>query len=265
VKGFGAREILADLMALEANLVPAGQRYRVRTPEERERAFRSAERHSRMVRILRRGLPVFGVVVLAAYFISTRLNVTVGDVTASIDGMQISDGNLRMLNPTLKGADKKNGKYVVNAEYADQDIKNPKIVKLHAIKADLSTASGGWSRMEAVRGVFDTQAERLLLKEHITLATSGGVTGELRDASLDMKTQTLRSHQPVSFVLSNGTVKANALTFRSQENELVFRGNVTVHLDKRQGDGKPQPNGTAQPVKQQGPAEAGDAQMVSPQ
>lgn len=252
-------------MALEANLVPAGQRYRIRTPEERERAFLSAGRHSRLVRILRRALPVFGVAVLAAYFISTRLNVSVGDVTASIDGMQIADGNLRMLNPTLKGADKKNGKYVVKAEYADQDIKNPKIVKLHAVKADLSTASGGWSRMEAARGVFDTQAERLLLKEHITVATSGGVTGELKDASLDMKTQTLRSHRPVSFVLSNGTVKANALTFRSQESELVFRGNVAVHLDKRKGDGKPQPKGTPQPVKQQGPAEVGDAQMVSPQ
>jgi len=217
-------------MALEANLVPAGRRYRVRTPDERERAFLSAERHSRVVRILRRVLPALAIVVLAAYFISTRLNVSVGDVTASIDGMQITDGNLRMLNPTLKGADKKNGKYVVNAEYADQDVKNPKIVKLHTIKADLSTASGGWSRMKAVRGVFDTQAERLVMYDRITLATSGGVTGELKSASVDMKTHTMRSHRPVSFVLSNGTVRANALTLRSSEDTLIFRGNVAVKL-----------------------------------
>jgi lipopolysaccharide export system protein LptC len=252
-------------MALEANLVPAERRYRVRTPEERERAFLSAERHSRAVRILRRVLPVFALGVLAAYFISTRLNVAVGDVTASIDGMQVTDGNLRMLNPTLKGADKKNGKYVVNAEYADQDVKNPKIVKLHAIKADLSTASGGWSRMKAVRGVFDTQAERLVMYDRITLATSGGVTGELKSASVDMKTQTLRSHRPVSFVLSNGTVRANALTLRSRDNTLVFRGKVAVHLVKGQGNGKPQPNSAPQPVKQQGPAEIGGVQMMGPQ
>lgn len=252
-------------MALEANLVPAGRRYRVRTPDERERAFLSAERHSRVVRILRRVLPALAIVVLAAYFISTRLNVSVGDVTASIDGMQITDGNLRMLNPTLKGADKKNGKYVVNAEYADQDVKNPKIVKLHAIKADLSTASGGWSRMKAVRGVFDTQAERLVMHDHITLSTSGGVTGELKSASVDMTTQTLRSHRPVSFLLSNGTVRANALTFRSKENTLVFRGKVAVHLDKTKGDGKPQPNGAPQAAKQQAPAEIGGVQTVSPQ
>jgi lipopolysaccharide export system protein LptC len=217
-------------MALEANLVPAGRRYRVRTPEERQRAFLSAERHSRVVRILRRVLPTLAVVVLAAYFISTRLNVSVGNVTASVDGMQIKDGNLRMLNPTLKGADKKNGKYVVNAEYADQDVKNPSIVKLHAINADVSNPSGGWSKIQAARGVFDTKAERLVLQDHVTVATSGGVTGELKSASIDMKTHTMRSHRPVSFVLSNGTVRANALTLRSSEDTLIFRGNVAVKL-----------------------------------
>jgi lipopolysaccharide export system protein LptC len=253
-------------MAFEANLVPAGQRYRVRTAEERERAFLSAARHSRVVRVLRKSLPVVAVLVLATYFISTRLNVTVGDVTASIDGMEVADGNLRMLNPTMKGADKKNGKYVVSADHADQDIKNPKIVKLHAIKADVSNPSGGWSRMQAVRGIFYTQAERLVMQDRITLATSAGVTGELKHATLDMKTQTLRSHQPVFFELSNGTVRANALTLRSSEKILVFRGKVAVHLikPKKAGDGKPPAAGTPQQLQAPAPAAAGDAQRVSP-
>ncbi len=254
-------------MVADANLLHSGSRYRVRTPEERARAFVSAGRHSRMVRILRKGLPAFGLLVLAAYFISTRLNITVGDVTASIDGMDIVDGNLRMLNPTLEGTDKKNGKYVVRAEYADQDIKNPEIIKLHAIKADLSSAGGGWSRMAAVRGVFNTKAERLVMQDRITVATSSGVTGELKHASLDMDSQTLRSHQPVSFNLSNGTVKANALTFRSQDHILIFRGKVAVHLIKKpkEGDGTPQPAQAPQAVKELVPAQSGEANMVSPQ
>ena len=57
-----------------------------------------------------------------------------------------------------------------------------------------------------------------------TVATSTGVTGELSYATLDMATQTLRSHNPVQFDLPNGTVRANALTFRSKESILVFRG-----------------------------------------
>ncbi|HUU66845.1 MAG TPA: LPS export ABC transporter periplasmic protein LptC [Methyloceanibacter sp.] len=259
-------------MVVDANLLDTGPRYRVRTPEERERAFVSAGRHSRMVRILRKTLPVAGLLVLAAYFVSTRMSVTVGDVTASIDGMEIADGNLRMLNPTLEGTDKKNGKYVVRAAHADQDIKSPEIIKLHAIKADLSSASGGWSRMEAVRGVFNSKAERLVMQDRITLATSSGVTGELKHASLEMDTQTLRSHQPVSFDLSNGTVTANALTFRSQDHILIFRGEVAVHLVKKpkESDGTPQPAQApqavqGQPVPGSVPVQTGDAKMVSPQ
>ena len=254
-------------MAFGADLVSAGHHHRARTAQERARAFQSAARHSRMVRILRRALPIIAIVVMAAYFVSTRLNVTVGEMTASIDGMEIADGNLRMLNPTLRGADKRNGKYVVNAEYADQDIKNPKIIKLHAIKADLATASGGWSRMKAVRGIFDSQDERLVMQDRITIVTSSGVTGELKRATLDMKNQTLRSHRPVIFELTNGTVRSNALTLRSQENTLIFRGKVAVHLNKREksGDGTPQPDQMPQQLKGPVPAGVGDAPMVRPQ
>jgi lipopolysaccharide export system protein LptC len=179
------------------------------------------------------------------------MSVTVGDLTASIDGMEIADGNLRMLNPTLKGADKKNGDYVIKAEYADQEVKNPNLIKLHAITADVSNPSGGWSKMKAVRGKFDSKTERLLMKDRITIETSAGVTGELSYATLDMATQTLRSHNPVSFKLTNGTVRANALTLRSRENTLVFRGKVAVHLT---GKKKPAASTGPQAAAPSGPA-----------
>jgi lipopolysaccharide export system protein LptC len=248
-------------MAIEANIVPGSQRYRLRTANERVRAFTKAERHSRMVAILRKGLPVFAVLVLASYFISTRLSVSVGDVTASIDGIEVADGNLRMTNPKLKGADKKNGQYVIGADYADQDMKSPNIIKLHAIKAELAAADGGWSRMGAVRGVYDSKAERLVMQERITLATSTGVTGELKHASLDTKNQILRSHRPVSFVLPNGTINASALTLQSAEHTLTFRGKVKVHVVRPPKQAKPAakdaaPSAQSMPPMPQGAAAA---------
>lgn len=193
-------------------------------------------------------LPVFAVLVLVSYFISSQLgvSVSVGDLTASISGMEIADGNLRMINPKLKGADKKNGQYVIGADYADQDIKTPKIIKLHAIKAELSSPDGGWSRMDAARGVFDSTAERLVMQDKITIATSSGISGKLKHATLDTKTQTLRSHRPVSFVLTGGTVNANALTFRSAESTLTFRGKVRVHIIKIEKPEKEAVTGEAQ-------------------
>ena len=271
---------MADAMAHRANLVRGGRHHRVRTPQERERAFRSASRHSLQVRFLRFVLPVVAVLVLSAYFVSTRMNVTVGDMTASIDGMEIADGALRMLNPTLKGTDEKSGDYVVTAEYADQDIENPNLIKLHAIKADISDPDGGWSKLKAVRGKFDNKTERLIMKDHITIATSSGVTGELSYATVDMASQTVRSHHPVSFDLPNGTVKANAMTLRSGEKIIMFRGNVRVHLEPQE---EPQKNAGAarapgaqaapqqqvppqqQAVPQQPPAATGAAETAAPQ
>ncbi|MGB6348273.1 MAG: LPS export ABC transporter periplasmic protein LptC [Methyloceanibacter sp.] len=223
-------------MTFEAQLAPGGHRYRVRTAAENERAFLSATNHSRMVVILRKSLPVLALVIFAAYFISSRMNVTVGGVTASVSGIEVTDGKLRMVNPTLKGVDKKKGAYVVSADYADQDMKNPKLVNLHAIKAELTTEQKGWSRMQATRGLFDTEKERLVMQDDIRLNTSSGITGKLTHASLDMKNQILRSHQPVAFDLPSGTVRANALTLRSADNTLLFRGKVRVHIKKEAKD-----------------------------
>jgi len=219
-------------VTIEAQLVPGRHQYRVRSAEENERAFRSAGRHSRAVRFLRKFLPVLAVLVFAAYFISSGLNITVGGVTASVSGIEVADGNLRMVNPKLKGVDKKNGAYVISADYADQDMKTPKLIKLHAIKAELSTEQKGWSHMQAVRGLFNSETERLQMRDDIRVSTSSGITGRLTAASLEMKKQIVRSHQPVAFDLPNGTVRANALTLRSADHILLFRGKVAVHINK---------------------------------
>jgi lipopolysaccharide export system protein LptC len=228
-------------MAVEASAVSGRHRYPVRTAEERRRAFRTAERHTRFVSVLRKVLPVFALLVLAAYFISSRMNasISIGDMSASVGGIEIADGNLRMVNPKFEGADKKNGKYVIGADYADQDIKKPNLIKLHAIKADVAGIDGGWSRMTAARGLFDNKTGQLVMRDGINIATSSGVSGELARASLDTKNKILRSHNPVSFVLPNGTVRANALTYDATKRTLTFRGKVTVHMVKPKKEAKP--------------------------
>src|ERR1700693_6203475 len=224
-------------MSSEAKFVPSGRRYRVRTAEERERAFRSAKRHSRVVGILSKVLPVLAVLVLGCSFISTRLSVSVGDLTASISGIQIADGNLRMTNPKLQGNDKKNGSYVVSAEYADQDMKNQKMIKLHAIKADLSSANGGWSRMEAVRGIFNSEAERLVMQGKINVGTSSGGRGGERRA----EEREPRHEKPDAPLASSGPLRIAQWQREGQCAHVPFRG-AHSHLP-RQGDGPPRQAG----------------------
>jgi lipopolysaccharide export system protein LptC len=236
-------------MTIEGHIDRGSHGYGLRSYQDRERAFASAERHSQVVGILRKGLPILALLMLAGYFVSSGFTLTVGDVTASIGKIEVSNGNLRMVNPKLKGSDEKNGPYVISADYADQDMKNPKMMQLHAIKAEVTSPSGGWSRMQALRGAFNSQSEHLAMKEDIRLTTSSGVVGRLTYATLDMKNQTLRSHVPVAFDMTNGTVRANALTFQSSKNTLLFRGNVRVHLIKTKPDAPADASASAPQVK----------------
>jgi hypothetical protein len=83
------------------------------------------------------------------------------------------------------------------------------------------------------------------MQDKITISTSTGLSGELKHASLDTKNQILRSHRPVSFILPNGTVRANALTLRSAEHTLTLRGKVVVHMVKTEKEGKKAPEAEA--------------------
>jgi hypothetical protein len=93
--------------------------------------------------------------------------------------------------------------------------------------------------MTATRGRFDNKTGRLVMQDKIDLATSSGVSGALTHATLDTKNQIIRSHRPVSFVLPNGTVRANALTFYSAKHILTFRGKVAVHIVRPEKEEKP--------------------------
>ena len=194
----------------------SGGRYRVRTEDERARAFRRAARHSRLVAVLRKGLPVFAMLVLASYFVTSKLSVSVGDMTASIDGIEVSDGNLRMTNPKLEGADKKNGKYSIGAEYADQDMKAPHRIKLHAMRAELTTADGGWSRMNAVRGLFNNRTEKLVMKDKISRRHE---LGHHRRA----QARVARHEEPDPQIASAGLVLAESRQRQGERADLQLR------------------------------------------
>ena len=130
-------------------------------------------------------------------------------MTASIDGIEVSDGNLRMTNPKLEGADKKNGKYRIGAEYADQDMKAPNQIKLHAMNAELTTADGGWSRMNAVRGLFNNRTEKL------------------RDEGQDHRRHELGHHR-----------RAQARVARDEEPDASIASAGLVHAESRQRQGE---------------------------
>lgn len=211
----------------------ADARFRMPSEEERAAAFRRAARHSALVGVLRKALPALAVLTLGLYLVSSKLTFTIGGMEASVGRVELRPDSLRMVNPKLEGADKKNGSYLITADYADQDVKSPSQIQLSGIKAEMNNVTRDWSRLSAEKGLYDTKAETLTIENDIRVATSSGMSGLLQRAAIDMKSQTLRSDAPVAFEMINGTVRAATMELRSADRVLTFRGNVRVHIKKQ--------------------------------
>lgn len=205
----------------------------VRSAADRAKAFRLAQRHSRLVRILKVMLPLFAVGVLGLYFVSSKVTVSLGDLEASISGVKISRERLRMINPRLENVNKDDGVYVMTANWAEQETSNPTTLFLDTVRAELTEKEGGWSRMAAPKGTFYTKKDELYLYGGITTTTSSGMVAKLKTATVYTKTNRIRSEEPVDVQFLNGNVKALTMEAMTEKQLVFFRGNVRVHIRER--------------------------------
>ncbi|MGI9378034.1 MAG: LPS export ABC transporter periplasmic protein LptC [Methyloligellaceae bacterium] len=198
--------------------------------EQRHKAFRQAKRHSRYVRLLRIIFPVLALSVAGLYFLSSSFEINVGDLQAKIERLEVSKDELTMVNPRLEGYTNTNGKYLVLADAAIQNLKNPDLIKLNAIDAQLTEQDESWSRVLAATGSFHTKKEFMQLRGGIKVTSSSGMNADLDAADLDMKKQIIVSKSPVTVRMPSGTVDAEQMTLLGDDNEVVFEGNVKVRL-----------------------------------
>ncbi len=199
---------------------------------DRTRAFRSARRHTYLVRILKIALPTVSVCVLALYFVTSSISFSVGDLNASVGKIEVSRDGLRMINPRLEGFTDKNGRYVVVADDAVQSLKNPDLIGLNSIDARLTDKDRSWSRVLAARGSFHTKKEILQLRGGIKVTSSTGMNADLDSADLNMKKNSIVSQSPVVVTMTTGRVKANRMVINTKTRKILFDGAVRVHISR---------------------------------
>ncbi len=100
----------------------------------RDKAFRSARRHTLFVRFLRKAIPVAAVTAVIVLIVTPFLSPTSRLANVSVAAVGISNGKVRMETPRLSGYRKDNRPYEVTAENALQDIRNPTQVELITLR-----------------------------------------------------------------------------------------------------------------------------------
>ena len=123
-----------------------------------DRAFRTAERHSRLVRFLRLAVPASVVVVVAAVSVSSwfspALLLPKLPAHGSLASVGISGSTIIMQLPRLEGFTRDARPYQMTAKTAAQDLLKPDNVEMNEIHTKMEMGDKAVVEMSAARGLY---------------------------------------------------------------------------------------------------------------
>jgi lipopolysaccharide export system protein LptC len=208
------------------------------------RAFRAAMRHSRLVRIVRVGIPVAIVAAAAAFGADRWLDPmrVLARLPVSTDGMVISGTKIIMRQPRLTGYTKDERPYTLTARSAAKDLTNPDSLEMEDIRTSIVMPDGRNVEVTAREGFYDGKAETIRLQNHVVVSTTDYEVS-LRDALVNVRAGTVVSEQPVEVKMLQGTITANRVEVAESGAVVRFEGGVTLIID---GDAAPTITGAVQ-------------------
>lgn len=198
----------------------------------RQVAFDRAQKHSRMVVIMRRLFPVLAVVCVGMYFFSGKFTFQFKDMKASVERIELSKDELKMINPRLEGHDEKSGSYLVIADSATQKSGSPDIIELDQVDGKLVHPKNGTITLKSNYGKFDTKSEILWLSGDILIVGTNGMRARLEDAKIIFKEQLISSDNPVFVEMNGSTIRAHRLFIEGTKKIMTFSDRVNVRLIK---------------------------------
>src|SRR5581483_7280784 len=170
--------------------------------------------------------PAVAAVAIVGFFLAMRFES--GGDAVSLAGINIADKSLVMNAPHISGFEGTRSAYEVKAARATQDLKNPKIVTLDDIDARFGLDGTSTATLNAKQGVFNADTNLLVLQNGITISTSDGYSGTLRDAHVDIGKGTLSSANPIEIRSDAGSLRANSIDIADRGKRVKFSGGVSV-------------------------------------
>ncbi len=201
-------------------------------PSDRERAFARARRRSSRVRFLRKAIlagalgSVAAMALIAVYNPFSTKPGSLSFSNISIDGTKIA-----MARPKLAGFRTDGQPYMLTAEKALQDVRQPTVVELEKVSGEIGATGGETTRLSADAGVYDSAAERMKLSSNVRIG-SARFEVRLRSADIDFKTGVYQSDEPVEVHVGDGTtITGDRATARNNGQELIFEGRVRTTIN----------------------------------
>lgn len=203
---------------------------RIAIAGDRTADFRRARRHSLLVSILRKTLPMLAIGVISFYGYTILRTTRFGEHLPEVKPPRIDPVNLTMDNPHYEGFNANGGKYMVTADTARQDLSQIGTYKLSGIKGRIIQPDASVTDLWAHSGTYDNGTSIMELFEKIEVSGSSGLKAHMTRATVQTKDSIVISKEPVLVEMASGTVRAKGMTLRQKSREITFAGDVQTHL-----------------------------------
>jgi lipopolysaccharide export system protein LptC len=189
-----------------------------------------ALRYTQFVGVMKRALPAAAFAIIAAVLAFFFVARQPSKISMTYEKLGSIENDLAMIKPRLMGADGSGNPFVITAEAAIQDAKNPKRARLRKVEADLTLDKNGWINANAASGVVDMKAGSLELNGGIDVYSDSGYTLHSKSASLDLNKWIVHGHNEVTGQGPMGTMRADQFHYDRGSHQLALDGHVRMTL-----------------------------------
>jgi lipopolysaccharide export system protein LptC len=193
----------------------------------RHDAFRAAGRHSARVRLLRRVVlsgAILGSAAVIVFAFFNPFRTIIPGIT--VDGVGLSGSRVTMQHPKLTGFRGDGRPYDLLASEAVQDAKTPNLLELHDIDAHVTMADQSVVHIVSAQGLYDSSKETMQLKSAIHLTSDKGLDAHMLSAFIEFKSGLVDTREPLTVVMTTGTVTADSMHMTDNGAHAVFEGHV---------------------------------------
>jgi lipopolysaccharide export system protein LptC len=189
-----------------------------------------AVRYSRYVVLMKRLLSLGAFLIIAAVLAFFFVQRMPRQLQMSYERLGRIENDLTMVKPRLAGADAQGNPFVITADSAVQDAKNPKKADLKNLEADLTLDKQNWINARAKIGMVDMNTGQLELRGGIDVFTATGYELHSNSASANLKQNIIHGHEPVTGQGPEGKLRADEFHADRTTNILTLSGHVHMTL-----------------------------------
>ena len=197
---------------------------------------RISSQYTKFVKILRIGLPLIAVGLLAIMFAWPSLDQKIIVLSEEEAKAEIGDtmGTNELLNPVYETTDAQSNPVKVTASRAIHSQNNKDIIRLENPIADFKTSSGEALNIESDQGIYDESNEKLFLQDNVQIIHERDYILSAEELRVNIKTQEAFSDKDVTIDGPAANIQAKGLTGSVDDGILVFPGPATLTLKAKQ-------------------------------